>query len=126
MKRLWIGVILLSIMLVSSMGMLLFSRSFYKGFSETLEAAADAALSGSWEDAEKNSRQAQMQWDRHHRFFASFTDHEPVEEIELLLSRLELYQHARLAIDFADTCKSLAHLCEAIDESHNLKWWSVL
>lgn len=126
MKRLWIGVILLGVMLAGSIIMLLFSHSFYKEFSETLESAADAALSGHWADAEKCSRQAQAQWDRYHRFFASFTDHEPVEEIKLLLSRLELYQNAHLAVDFADICRTLAHLCEAIDESHSLNWWAVL
>lgn len=126
MKRLWIGVILLGVMLAGSIGMLLFSHSFYGEFSETLESAADAALSGHWADAEKYSRQAQTQWDRCHRFFASFTDHEPVEEIKLLLSRLELYQNARLAVDFADICRTVSHLCEAIDESHSLNWWAVL
>ena len=126
MKRLWIGVILLGIMLIGSIGMLLFSHSFYQEFSETLESAASAAIEGNWTAAEQSARQVQSQWNQHHRFFASFTDHEPVEEIELLLSRLKLYQDARLAVDFADACRTLSHLCEAIDESHGLNWWAVL
>ena len=126
MKRLWIGVVLLGIMLAGGIGMLLFSHSFYDEFSETLESAADAALSGQWSEAEKLSRQATMQWRRHHRFIASFTDHEPIEDVESLLRKLELYQNTQLPVDFADTCRTLGQLCKAIDESHSLNWWSVL
>lgn len=126
MKRFWIGLILLSVMLAGGIGMLLFSHGFYDGFSEVLEAAADAALSDNWEDAKALMDNAAAQWEHRHHFFASFTDHEPVEEIELLLARLELYEKARLAVDFADACESLSHLCEAIDEYHSLNWWAVL
>lgn len=126
MKRLWIGVALLVLMLVGGIAMLLLSHNFYTRFSDTLEAAADAALSGNWSDAEKQAREATRQWQRYRRFLASFTDHEPVENVQQLLTRLELFQNAHLTVDFADACKSLAHLSEAIDESHNLKWWSVL
>lgn len=126
MKRLWIGVILLGIMLAGGVAMLLFSHSFYETFSETLEAAAQAALTGQWTEAEQLSGQAGAQWNRHHRFFASFTDHEPIEDVQLLLIKLQLYQNARLSVDFADTCRALAQLCQAIDETHSLNWWSVL
>lgn len=126
MKRLWIGVALLVVMLAGSVAMMLLSHRFYRNFSDTLESAADAALSENWSAAEALTRQATQQWQRHRRFLASFTDHEPVEDVQLLLSRLVLFQNAQLAVDFADTCKSLAHLSEAIDESHSLNWWSVL
>ena len=126
MRRLWVGIILLGVMLAGGIGMLLFSHGFYLDFSEALDKAAAAALSEHWEDAGELTEKATAQWDRHHHFFASFTDHEPVEEIELLLSRLELYKNARLAVDFADACESLSHLCKAIDEFHSLNWWAVL
>lgn len=126
MKRLWIGVALLVLMLASGIAMLLLSHHFYRSFSDTLNSAADAALSENWADAEALAQQATRQWQRYHRFLASFTDHEPVEQVDLLLSRLALFRNARLAVDFADVCKSLSHLSEAIDESHSLNWWSVL
>lgn len=126
MKRLWIGVALLGVMLAAGVAMLLFSRNFYEDFSGNMEAAADAALTGQWAAAEELARQATAQWGRYHRFFASFTDHEPIEDVKLLLMKLELYQKARLSVDFADTCHALSQLCEAIDETHSLNWWSVL
>ena len=126
MKRFWIGIVLLTVLLAGGIAMLLFSHRFYSGFSDTLEAAADAALAENWKDARLLTEQAAAQWDRRHRFFASFTDHEPVEEIELLLSRLALFQKAELPVDFADACEGLMGLCEAIDEFHSLNWWAVL
>lgn len=126
MKRLWIGIILLSVMLAGGIGMLLFSHRFYDGFSGTLERAADAALSEDWTTAKAQLEKATEHWQHHHRFWASFTNHEPVEQIKLLLARLELYQNARLAVDFADACESLSHFCEAIDEFHSLNWWALL
>lgn len=126
MRRFWIGVALLFLMLAGSIVMLLLSHRFYDNFSDTLDAAADAALSENWSDAEALTRQTTRHWRHYRRFLASFTDHEPIEQVELLLSRLMLFQKARLAVEFADACESLSLLSKAIDESHSLKWWSVL
>lgn len=126
MKRLWIGIVLLAVMLAGGVGMLLFSGRFYRDFSAALDAAADAALEENWSEAAALTEQATAHWNRHRRFLSAFTDHEPMEEVEQLLSRLELFEQTRLSVDFADACRSLVHLCEAIDESHSLKWWSLL
>lgn len=126
MRRLWIGIVLLAVMLAGGIGMLLFSRDFYEDFSAALQQASDAAQAGDWAQAGALTEKATAQWKHHQHFLASFTDHEPVEEVSMLLSRLELFRNARLTVDFADTCQSLCHLCEAIDESHSLKWWSLL
>ena len=108
MRRLWIGVILLCVLLAGGVGMLLYSHHFYRSFSDTLEQAADAALAEDWTAAQAHAHDAEQHWLRHRRFLASFTDHEPVEEIALLLSRLALFEKARLSVDFADTCRSLS------------------
>ena len=126
MRRLWIGIILLAALLAGGIGMLLFSRNFCEEFSGTLETAAQAALAGEWAKAEVLTEKITGKWERNHKFLASFTDHEPMEEVEQLLSRLRLFQKAQLGVDFADTCQMLRQLCEAIDESHNLRWWSLL
>ena len=126
MRRLWIGVALLGIMLAGSIGMLRFSHHFHEEFSNTLHQAEAAALEGNWTAAEAYREKADLQWQKHHRFLASFTDHEPIEEVETLLTRLQLFCDARDALDFADVCSSLRHLSEAIDESHSIKWWSLL
>lgn len=126
MKRLWIGILLLGAMLAGAIAMLLFSSHFYQTFSDTLDEAKTFANVENWESAAQKAHDAEALWDRHHRFLSAFTDHEPVEEIERLLAHLTLYEENRMRVDFVDVCQSLCLLCEAIDESHNLKWWSIL
>ena len=126
MNRLWIGIGLLVILLAFGIGLLWGSSVFFKEFSAQLEQAGEMALAGNWPDAEKKVTISREQWERWHYFWAAFTDHEPVEQIQNLFSQLEVYHQRRLEVDFATVCGNLAHVAEAIEESHGLKWWSVL
>ena len=126
MKRLWIGVFFLLFLLAAGVGMLLATGRFHEGFSQTMEAAAEAAMAGRWEEAEKAAHRGRAQWDACREFLAAFTDHEPVEEAVSLFSQLEMYQSKRYDVDFAAICLELSHLSEAICESHGLHWWSIL
>ena len=49
-----------------------------------------------------------------------------MEQMQELFSWLEVYGQKQLEVDYATVCSSLVQLAEAIDESHSLKWWSVL
>ena len=126
MNRLWIGVGLLAVLLAMGVGMLLVSLNFNEGFSESLEQAGQFAMSGNWTAAEKQLAVGKEKWQIYRRFWASSTDHEPVEEVQNLFSQLELFQARRLEVEFASACRALVNLAEAIDESHSLRWWSVL
>lgn len=126
MKRLWIGVGLLVILLAMGLSILFISLHFHRAFSQSLEQAGYAALRGDWAGAEKQAAQSKEQWERYQHFWAAFTDHEPMEQMQNLFSQLALSQDRRLAVEFASACLALVNLSEAIDESHGLHWWSVL
>ena len=126
MSRLWIGVGLLVILLALGLTMLFVSRDFHEEFSTGLEEAGQFAMAGNWTAAEKQLAKSREKWQNYRRFWASFTDHEPVEQVQNLFSQLELFQARRLDVEFASACYALAELSEAIDESHSLRWWSVL
>ena len=126
MNRLWIGVGLLVILLAMGVTMLFVSRNFYEDFSQSLEQAGLFAMSGNWTAAENQAARSRQKWERSQRFWAAFTDHAPVEQMENLFSQLELSQNRRLEVEFASACRALMKLAEAIDESHSLRWWSVL
>ena len=126
MSRLWIGIGLLVVLLAMGIGLLWGSRVFFEDFTAEIQQAGELALAGNWADAEKKAESCRKKWDRYHRFWASFTDHEPIEQMENLFSQLDVYRVRRLEVDFATVCRNLAHVAEAIDESHNLRWWSVL
>lgn len=126
MKRLWIGVVIMILLLGIGVGLLVGSQTFFKEFGDNLQEASRLALEQNWPAALEKAQESEESWNRYRRFWAAFTDHEPVEEVQNLFSQLKIYGKQRLEVDFATICQHLSHLAEAIDESHNLKWWSVL
>lgn len=126
MSRLWIGIGLMVVLLAMGIGLLWGSSVFFKEFSEQMEQAGDLAMAGNWAAAEKKVAQNRGKWEKWRFFWSSFTDHEPVEQMQSLFSQLEVYRQRQLQVDFATVCRNLAHVAEAIEESHGLKWWSIL
>ena len=126
MGRLWIGIGILVILLAMGIGLLWGSGVFFEELSQDLEQAGELALAGNWQAAGEKAEKSREKWEQYHRFWASFTDHEPVEQMQALFSQLELYRARQLEVDFAAVCRNLVQLAEAIDESHSLRWWSVL
>lgn len=126
MKRMWIGIGILIFLLIAGIGVLVASQSFFSTLAEDLEQAGAFALEEKWDKAWEKAEKSHSQWEKCRRFWAASTDHEPVEEVQNLFSQLEVYAREGMGTDFAAICKHIAHLAEAIDESHNLRWWSVL
>ena len=126
MLRLWIGIGILAILLAMGIGLLWGSGVFFEELSQDLLQAGDFALAGNWQAAGEKVEKSREKWEAYRPFWASFTDHEPVEQMQNLFSQLELYRARQLEVEFAAVCRNLVHVAEAIDESHSLKWWSVL
>lgn len=126
MLRLWIGIGILAILLAMGIGLLWGSGVFFEELSQDLQQAGDFALAGNWQAAGEKVEKSREKWEAYRPFWASFTDHEPVEQMQNLFAQLELYRTRQLEVEFAAVCRNLVHVAEAIDESHGLKWWSVL
>lgn len=126
MKRFWIGIVFLILLLSFGLTMTCFSRDFCVPFSQGMADAAAAAQAGNWEDATEKVLQCRIRWEKRQHFLAAFTDHEPIEQIDALFSQLDIYGKNRSATDFSVICQQLRHWAQAIDESHGLKWWSLL
>lgn len=126
MGRLWIGVGILVLIMGLGIGMLVASQVFYGDFSDELKSAGELVLQENWIQATAKAENCRKNWERYHRFWAAFTDHEPVEEMTSLFARLEIYAQKRLPVEYATVCYQLAHQAKAIDESHSLKWWALL
>ena len=100
--------------------------AFFGRISQKVEEAGEDALAGNWVAAAEKTEACRQKWERYHNFWASFTDHAPIEQIGLLFAQLELYEKQQLAVDFAACCRSLSQEAEAIRESHGIAWWSIL
>ena len=126
MSKLWIGIGLMILLLVGGIGILWGSHVFFGDFSQSVEEAGELALAGDWYGAARKVETSQKKWESYRHFWASFTDHEPVEQVQALFSQLELYQKQQLQTEFASACRALSHVVQAIEETHGLRWWSVL
>lgn len=126
MKRLWVGVGLLLILLGVGIFTAVAMRCAHEPVSRQLSQAAQAALAEDWGKAEKLSKAAKEQWQQHWRDTASVADHEPMEEIDSLFAELEVYLEQKEAVHFAACCQSLSTLTKAVGEAHTINWWNLM
>ncbi len=126
MKRLWIGIGILIVLLAAGTFLSWGLPQIQNEMAQTLDLARVAMESDDWQSAISLANSAKDLWERSRHFVASVVDHEPLEEMDSLFSELEVYARARIETGYASVCAQLAHLCEAIGESQQLRWWSFL
>lgn len=126
MKRFWLGVILLCVLLAAGVIATVGMARIYDPLSENLDRAATAAQEGNWEQALQFSGQARQRWEKWHDMSAAVTDHEPMEEVDMLFCSLDIFARQRDVIHFTDCCAQLASLTDAIGGSQAIYWWNVL
>lgn len=126
MNKLYVGIILLLLLLGLGIGLLWGSVVFFGDFSREMERSGEAALTENWTLAMETAEKCRKNWERYRCFWAAFTDHAPIEQVQALFSQLEVYEKRHLTTEFAACCRALAQEAEAIRESHSLAWWSIL
>lgn len=126
MKRFWLGVALLLLLLAAGIGATLGMGSICGPITDGLDKAAAAVQAGQWEQAEEFSRSSRQRWEHSRDLLASLTSHEPMEEVDALFQALEIFAAQKDMIRFADCCARLSALTRAISESQTILWWNVL
>ena len=126
MKRGWIGVALLLLLLATGLLVTWHMGRTHREISRELELAADFALAGNWEEAREEAEDAFEDWQEDWHFSAAFADHEPMEEIDALFAQLEAYAATRDGVAFAAVCRQLSQQVEAMGDAHGLNWWNLL
>lgn len=126
MKRLVIGIIVLSFLLCSGVAVSLIFARAHAPVADLLQQAAHAAMEENWADAAACFTQAQARWQRFRDFTAAFADHAPMDEADGLFAQLEIYKAEENDSAFPALCARLAQLVEAVSDSHRLCWWTLL
>lgn len=126
MKRLWIGIGVLLVLLIFCCVTAWALGSLHQDLADLLDQAALLVQSGQMKDAEQTIAQAQALWEKHHHLAAAFADHEPLEQIDSLFARLKVYCKAEDGTEIAAACVELSSISRDVAESHGLAWWSVL
>lgn len=126
MKRCWIGLGLLLVLLAGGLLVTWHMGSCHRGIGAELEQAARYAQLGNWEEAADAAGDAYEDWQEEWHFSAAFADHEPMEEIDAMFAQLNAYLAARDAVSFAALCGQLSRQVEAMGDAHGLTWWNLL
>ena len=126
MKRLWIGVAFLALLLAGGFGINAGMDNLQKEISQQLDAACQTALAGDLEQAAVQANGAREVWEQYRNLVAAVTDHEPMEEMDTLFAQLPIYYETDSSLNFAAVCSDLSLLMQAIGENQALKWWGVL
>lgn len=124
MKRSWIGLIVLLVLLACSLLVTWAMDTIHDPIAEDLEQAAECALLGDWGNANRFCRRAAEAWEEWNHFRSCFADHTPVEEIQAELSAIEVYRAAQENVAFAAACAETAEKIEAVGDAHGLLWWN--
>lgn len=126
MKRMYIGVALLAILLAVGICLTAVFVWLHRPITEALEQAQAAALAGEWAQVETLTETVYRRWQTISRFTAAVADHEPLEEMDALLARLSVLEATRQQEEFAATCAELARRSDAMADSQRLTWWNLL
>lgn len=126
MKRLFIGILILALLLGGSIAISTAMERIHHPIAQDLQQAADRAQQEDWAVALEFFQRAQQRWEKYHDFTAAFADHTPMDEMDALLSELNIYATERENPHFGATCAHLAFMATAMAESHLLTWWNLL
>lgn len=126
MKRIWIGIGLLIVLLIGGLWISNTMADTHLPSAEDLEEASQLALEEDWDRASALMNRAKEKWQKKWRVTASFADHEPMDEIDGMFAELTVYAKARDTEEFSGTCAHLAKLMKAMGDSHSFNWWNLL
>ena len=126
MKRLWIGVGLLTIMLILGLLTPKIMENALDPVQGQLENTAQAAALGDWEKAFASMDRAYKLWEEKRRITAALMDHDPMEEIDAIFSQLRQYLQYQDPAAVSSLCASLLSQLDAMTDYHRLTLWNIL
>ena len=126
MKRIWIGIMLLSVLLVAGFWLSGFMKEAHLPVAQDLRRAGALALEEQWERAEAYASRGQALWKKKWPVTAAIADHEPMDEIDALFAQLKTYGKTRDSAAYSAVCGHLGSLLEALSQGHRCKWWNLM
>lgn len=126
MKRCWIGVSLLVLLLGGGIFSTWQMQRSHDPMAEYLNRACAMAETGQWEIALDYVNRSMQKWEDNWGFSAAFADHEPMERINALFAQLEVCGRNRETVSYCLLCAQLREELEAMGEAHRFVWWNLL
>jgi hypothetical protein len=126
MVRGWIGAAILAVFLALGFATASAMENAHYPTQQLLEQAAEATLSGDFEQGVKLGAEAKQQWQHHRNGTATVADHSPMDDVDALFAEMEIYASTEEKPHFAACCLELSRRLKAIAEAHTFRWWNVL
>lgn len=126
MKRLWIGVVLLLVLLIAGITLTVSYDRTFRPLTQKMDEAAAAAVAGDWQLAAALSEEAGTAWSNLRNRIAAVADQSLLEEMDSLFAQMELMKRLQATNEFTILCCQLARLAEAFADSQSIQWWSLL
>ncbi len=126
MKRLWLGVVILAVLLIAGILACFLTERTHSKTGALLTEAGEHAAAGDWGQAAESFYSAKALWERTRSATAAITDHSPMEEIDRLFVQVETCLDFRNSAAFCMYCRSLSVMVQAVGEAQNVKWWGLL
>lgn len=126
MKRFWLGVVLLAVLLICGILLGLWVDRTYAELSGELNHACELATREQLLLADPIVRKAYDRWLACRKATAALADHTPMEEIDRLFRELDVYMRMDESPHYAATCAQLGALLQAMADSHSVSWWQLL
>ena len=126
MRRSLFGFILMIALMVMGIAAAVWMEEHHTLIAEDLSAASRYAIDGDWENARDHVERAEEAWQKRWHRDAALTDHQPMEEIDSLFSRVAVYGELKATGDFSAGCRELSRRVEALSDVHGIQWWNFL
>ena len=126
MRRMWIGVGLLALVLIGGIWASEWMGNVHEDMARELDRAAEFAMADRWEEAAQQLAHAEEKWQKKRPVTAAFADHEPLEEIDGLFAQLKIFAAGEKRTDFSAACAYLARQLEALGDNHSFTLYNLL
>ena len=126
MKRGFIGIFLLLLLLFGGLSQIKAAREDLKPIEQTVSLAGQAALAGDWEKTAALTKKARAAWETHILKFSCLAQQQSVREITSLYDEVEVFLAAREAVHCSATCAVLKNQLQALLEDQALELQNLL
>ena len=126
MMRTVVGFCLLILLLAGGILSGKHQTQHHEQIAHLLEQASVQAGAGQLADARETAAEARRIWEGGWSMAAVFTDHNPLEQVDVGFIRLKIYGEAGDALAFAVVCGELSGQVQALGDAHGSNWWNFL
>ena len=126
MKQLWFGIGLLVFLLAGSIFLGNVLEDAHMPAAADLDRAAHCAAKDDWDLAAALVNRAEKSWKARRNITAALIHHDPLDQIELLFARLEVYRTSENTAAFRAVCAELSGRIRSLSQAHRFTWWNLL